>query len=79
MFRSVPPSIIRSFYCTRSNGICHTGLLIASEQDQDGTDKLLHLVGFIISYIYIYILSEMHFKYRVSSNFNRASTRNLTR
>ena len=24
-------------YCTHSNGICHTNLLTASEQDQDGT------------------------------------------
>jgi len=37
MFRTVPLSIIRSFHCTHSNGICHTGLLIACEQDQDGT------------------------------------------
>ena len=55
MFRSVPLSIIRSIYCTHSNGICHTGLLIACEQDQDGSfipqinfEKLVHLVGFII-------------------------------
>ena len=33
MFRTVPLSIIRSFHCAHSNGICHTG----SEQDQDGT------------------------------------------
>ena len=25
------------FHCIHSNGICHTGLLIACEQDQDGT------------------------------------------
>ena len=25
------------FHCTHSNGICHTGLLTACEQDQDGT------------------------------------------
>ena len=25
------------FHCTHSNGICHTGLLTAFEQDQDGT------------------------------------------
>jgi len=25
MFRTVPLSIIRSFHCTHSNGICHTG------------------------------------------------------
>ena len=37
MFRTVPLSIIRSFHCTPSNGICHTGLLTACEQDQDGT------------------------------------------
>jgi len=36
MFRTVPLSIIRSFHCTRRNGICHTGLLTACEQDQDG-------------------------------------------
>jgi len=34
------------FHCTHSNGICHTGLLTACEQDQDGT--AVHLVGFII-------------------------------
>ena len=25
------------FHCTHSNGICHTGLLTACEQDQDGS------------------------------------------
>jgi len=31
MFRTVSLSIIRSFfYCTHSNGICHTGLLTAA-------------------------------------------------
>jgi hypothetical protein len=25
------------FHCTHNNGICHTGLLTAGEQDQDGT------------------------------------------
>ena len=25
------------FHCTHSNGVCHTGLLTACEQDQDGT------------------------------------------
>ena len=37
MFRTVPLSIIRSFHCTHSNDICHTGLLTACEEDQDGT------------------------------------------
>jgi len=37
MFRTIPLSIIRSFHCTHSNGICHTVLLTACEQDQDGT------------------------------------------
>ena len=32
MFRTVPLSIIRSFFTVHSNGICHT----ACEQDQDG-------------------------------------------
>jgi len=36
MFRTVRLSIIRSFHCTHSNGICQTGLLTACEQDQDG-------------------------------------------
>jgi len=32
MFRTVPLSIVRSFfYCTHNNGICHTGLLTACE------------------------------------------------
>jgi hypothetical protein len=35
MFRTVPLSIIRSFHCTHSDGICRTGLLTACEQDQD--------------------------------------------
>jgi len=35
MFRTVPLSTIRSFHCTHSNCICHTGLLTACEQDQD--------------------------------------------
>jgi len=37
MFRTVPLSIIRSFSLSHSNGICHTGLLTACEQDQDET------------------------------------------
>ena len=37
MFRTVPlrPSS-GVFHCTHSNGVCHTGLLTACEQDQDG-------------------------------------------
>jgi len=35
IFRTVPLSIIRNFYCTHSNGICHKDLLAACEQDQD--------------------------------------------
>jgi hypothetical protein len=35
MFKTVPLSIIRSFfYCTHSNGICHTGLQTACEQNR---------------------------------------------
>ena len=38
MFRTVPLFIIKSFfYCTHSNVVCHTSLLTACEQDQDGT------------------------------------------
>jgi len=37
MFRTVPLSIIGVFHCTHSNDICHTGLLTACDQDQDGT------------------------------------------
>jgi len=36
MFRTVALSVIRVFHCTNSKGICHTGLLTACEQDQDG-------------------------------------------
>jgi hypothetical protein len=48
------------FHCTHSNGICHTGLLTACEQDvpscpkhvefyfKNKVDKLVHLVGCII-------------------------------
>jgi hypothetical protein len=36
MFRTVPLSIIRSFfYCTHSNGICHTCLLTACKRDHN--------------------------------------------
>jgi hypothetical protein len=31
-FRAFALSIIRSFHCTHSNGICHTDLLTACEQ-----------------------------------------------
>ena len=44
MFRTIRLSIIRSFfffYCTHINGICHTGLLTACQQDQDGTGLVL--------------------------------------
>jgi len=38
MFRTAPLSIIRSFLLyTHSNGMYHTGLQTACEQDQDGT------------------------------------------
>jgi len=37
MFRTVPCQSSGVFHCTHSNGICHTGLLTACEQDQDGT------------------------------------------
>jgi len=73
MFRTVPLSVIRSFFhCTHSIGICLTGLLTACEQDQDGTkfrpdpdsknkfEKLVHLVGFIIrkmSLVFVLLLS----------------------
>jgi len=43
MFRTVPLSIIRSFSLTHSNGICHTGLLTACEQDQHGTSSFVTL------------------------------------
>jgi len=36
MFQTVPPSSSGAFHCTHSNGTCHTGLLTACEQDQDG-------------------------------------------
>jgi len=45
MFRTVPLSIIRSFSCTHSSGICHTGLLTACEQDQNGTSSVLILLA----------------------------------
>jgi hypothetical protein len=62
MFRTVPLSIIRSFFffCTHSNGVFHTGLLRACEQDQSGSpelvefyskntfEKLVRLIGFVI-------------------------------
>ena len=34
-----PPSGV--FHCTHTNGICHTGLLTACEQDQHGTGQFL--------------------------------------
>ena len=45
MFRTVPLSIIRRFHCTHSDRICHTGLLTACEQDQDGTSSILILLA----------------------------------
>jgi len=35
----------RVFHCTHGNGICHTGLLTACEQDQDGTAILILLAN----------------------------------
>jgi hypothetical protein len=40
MFRTVPLSIIRSFHCTHSDGICHKVLLTACKRDQDGKSYL---------------------------------------
>jgi len=54
MFRTVPLSIARSFHCTHSNGVCHTGysysLRAGSGRNQFRPDpeKLVHLVGLII-------------------------------
>ena len=42
MFWTGPLFIIRSFfYCTHSNGICHTGLLRACKRDQDDPARKL--------------------------------------
>jgi len=41
MFRTVPLSSLGVFHYTYSNGISHTGLLTAYEQDQDGTARKL--------------------------------------
>jgi hypothetical protein len=38
------------FHCTHSNGICHTGLLTACEQDQDGTAVTHALISQIYSW-----------------------------
>jgi len=57
MFRTVPLSIIRSFfYCTHSNGICHTACKqdqggTACEQDQDRTSSVLILLASCMTYI----------------------------
>jgi len=32
------------FHCTHSNGICHTSLVTACEQDQDGTGSILIII-----------------------------------
>jgi len=40
MFRTVLCPSSGVFPCTHSNGICHTGLLTACEQDEDGTQFL---------------------------------------
>ena len=45
MFRTEPLSIIWSFRCTYSNGMCHTGLLTACKQDQDDTSAILILLA----------------------------------
>ena len=59
MFRTVPLSIIRSFFhCTHSNGICYTGLLTACEQDQDGTACKLSTKVYDIHHCCVY--SEKH-------------------
>jgi len=41
MIWTVPSPSSRVFHCTRNSGICHTGLLTACEQDQDGTILIL--------------------------------------
>ena len=41
MFRTVPLSIIGSFFTAHTTMVCHTGLLTACEQDQDGTVVIL--------------------------------------
>ena len=46
MFRTVPLSIIRSFFhCTHSNGICHTGLLTECLRAGSGYSILILLEG----------------------------------
>jgi len=45
MFRTVPLSIVGNFYCIHKRGICHTGLLTACEQDQEGTGSVLILLA----------------------------------
>ena len=41
MFQAVPLTIIRSFHCAHSHGICRTGLLTAGEQDQSSSVLIL--------------------------------------
>ena len=61
MFRTVPLSIIRSFfYCTHSNGLCHTVLLAACELDQDvlilrAPDVLTYLHTYLLTYLLTYL------------------------
>ena len=45
MFRTVPLYAVWNFSLhTHSSGMCHTGLLTACEQDQDGTSYMLVVI-----------------------------------
>ena len=55
MFRTVPLTVIRSSSLRTSNGICHTGLLTACEQDQDGSSSVLILLASLTHSSFSYI------------------------
>ena len=50
----------RVFHCTHSNGICHTGLLTACEQDQDGhvsdSSSVHHQEFFTVHTAMVYVI-----------------------
>jgi len=56
MFRTVPLPIIRIFSLYTQQRICHTGLLTACEQDQNGT--VLNLLASFMTYTIAVSYSE---------------------
>jgi len=77
MSRTVPLSIIRSFfYCTHSNGICHTGLLTACKLPANLYGRTLYMSQTVLLSIirsFLLYTQQWYMSYRVADSLQAVS------